>query len=112
MTFTTLLLVFIYFKIARVHKKEETLGVLFKVMHILVAISILFLFSHAFLTYEWYIVVGLSLLFFIVAALAVTVIQLGIFVEGKPLLGMSTVYKYMPMLVGSILFLTIYINVY
>jgi len=106
-TFITLLLVFIYFKIARVHKKEEQLNRFFIVMHTFVALSILFLFLHAFLTYEWYMVVGMSLLFFVVAALGVTVIQLGIFVEGKPLLGIGTVYKYLPILAGSIIILTI-----
>ena len=106
-TFTTLFLVFIYFKIARVHKKEEKLSGRFILMHALVGVSALFLLIDAFSMYEWYTVFVVALLFFIAAALLITVIQLGIFVEGKPLLGMSTVYTYLPLLVGVIVFLTI-----
>lgn len=104
--FTALLLVFVYFKIARVHKKEETMTTAFIVQHIIVLLASLFLFYHAFMTYSWYTVVLLSLLFFIMASLMVTVIQLGIFVEGKPLFGLSRLYKYLPLLTGTIVLFT------
>jgi len=75
--------------------------------HSIVAIVSLFVFYHAFLEYEWYIVLAMSILFFIIAALLITVVQLGIFMDGKPLIGMHRVYKSTPYLVILIVICTL-----
>ncbi|SFV67853.1 hypothetical protein MNB_SV-14-423 [hydrothermal vent metagenome] len=87
-------LIFIYFKIARVHNKEERLTLLWKAQHILVLIVAVFTYIYAFNHMAWYILLLVSFLSFIMASMLITAIQLGIFVNGKPLFGMNKVYKY------------------
>jgi len=91
-------LFFVYLKIARVHKKEEKLNALLIIQHILVLISALSIYFYGFTHLSWYIVLLTSLIFFIVAALIVTVVQLGIFIDGKPQFGISKLYKFIPLL--------------
>jgi len=105
--FTALLLIFIYLKIARVHKKEESMTLLFIIQYMLVLVSMIFIFTTAFTTYSWYTVILVSLLFFIISALFVTLIQLGIFVDGKPLFGLSRLYRYLPVLTRSSMLLSL-----
>ena len=105
--YTTLFLLFIYFKIARVYRKEEKSGLFILSQNILVAGSALFTLYHGLLSFPWYLVTIVSFLFFIIAALMVTAVQLGIFVDGKPQFGISKVYKYLPFLTLVIIFLSI-----
>ena len=99
-------LFFIYLKIARVHKKEEKLNTLNISQHILVAISIIIIYVYGFTHISWYIVLLTSLIFFIIAALIVTVVQLGIFIDGKPQFGISKLYKFLPLLASIIIALS------
>ena len=94
----TLFLLFVYFKLARVHKKEEKFTTIIYAQHMMVAIAAIALFMNGFSHMGWFVLVGVSFLFFIVAALLVTAVQLGIFVDGKPVLGISKLYKMMPVL--------------
>jgi len=89
----TILVIFIYFKIARVHKKEEKLTVFWKVQHLIVFTLCVATYIYAFNHLSWYIVLLVSVFSFILAAMLITAVQLGIFVDGKPLFGMHTVYK-------------------
>jgi len=82
-------LIFIYFKIARVYNKEERLTLLWKAQHILVLIVAVSTYIYAFNHMAWYMILILSFLSFIMAAMLVTAVQLGIFVDGKPLFGMK-----------------------
>ena len=97
---------FLYFKIARVHKKEEKLGVLVGAQHAIVASSALALLAFGFMNLEWYIVLGSAFVFFIVAALMITAVQIGIFFDGKPVFGLSHVYKATPLMSALLLFST------
>jgi hypothetical protein len=108
MYFFALFLVFLYFKIARVHKKEEALSLGVTVQHIIVAICAFVLFGYGFAHYSILEVLLLSFVFFIAAALMVTAVQLGIFVDGKPVLGISKVYKFMPLLTLLIALITLF----
>lgn len=85
-------------KIARVHKKEEKLNALIISQHILVVLSAISIYYYGFTNLSLYLVLLTSLVFFILAALLVTVVQLGIFIDGKPQFGISTIYKYLPVL--------------
>jgi len=104
--FLDLFLLFVYFKIARVHKKEEKLSFSIKLQHILVALSALSLFSYAYSYIAWYLVLIVSFLFFIIAALIVTAVQLGIFVDGKPQFGISKLYQYLPLITITVTLLS------
>ena len=99
-------LFFVYFKIARVHKKEEKLNTLIILQHILVAISTIGIYIYGFTHLSWYLVVIPSFIFYIVAALMITAVQLGIFIDGKPQFGISKLYKYLPLLTLAIIALS------
>ena len=93
MIYIMILLIFIYFKIARVHYKEEKLTLLWKIQHIIVAITAVSTYIYAFTHISWYLILIVSFLSFLASAMLITAIQLGIFVDGKPLFGMDKVYK-------------------
>ncbi len=97
---------FIYLKIARVHKKEEKLKAPVILQHLLVSISAIGIYYYGFTHISWYIVLLSSFVFYIVAALMVTVVQLGIFIDGKPQFGISTIYKFLPVLTSVIIALS------
>ncbi|HFQ62633.1 MAG TPA: hypothetical protein ENK39_10100 [Epsilonproteobacteria bacterium] len=105
LTYIIIQLIFIYFKIARVHKKEEKLNLFWKMQHILVFIVALLTFAYAINHMGLYMLVLVSLFSFIIAGMLITAVQLGIFVDGKPLLGMHIVYKNTIYLVALIYFL-------
>lgn len=107
MTFyLALFLAFLYFKIVRVYRKEEKGSTLINVQNILmVAISLAILF-YAILFVQWYVFVALSFLFATMASLMITAVQIGLFVEGKPMLGLSQIYKYLPYLTLALFVLT------
>jgi len=94
----SLLFLLIYFKIARVHKKEEKLNPLMIMQHILFSLSTVATLAYGALNIEWYIILILSVLFSVIASFLVTAIQLGIFVDGKPIFGLQKLYKFLPLL--------------
>ena len=93
MIYLSILLIFIYFKIARVHYKEEELTPLWIVQHVVVLMVSVLIFVYAFEHMSWYVLAGVSFVSFIAAAMLVTAVQLGIFIDGKPLFGMKVVYQ-------------------
>ena len=93
-TFIILLFIFLYFKIARVYSKQESKSNIIYIQHGVVALCAFLVFSYAFSNFSWYVVLFMSLVSFIVAGLAITAVQIGIFVDGKPLFGVSSIFKY------------------
>jgi len=104
--YSTLFLLLLYFKIARIHKKEEKSTLVMNLQHILVLLSAFSLFAYGFTHHSWYLVLVISFLFFIISTLLVTVIQLGIFIDGKPQFGISKMYLFLPILTFSIMALS------
>ncbi len=105
MLYIMILLIFIYFKIARVHAKEEKGDLFWKLQHVLVSIVALLTFVCALNHIAWYMLILVSLLSFMMAGVLITAVQLGIFVDGKPLFGMHKVYKntiYLTLLLCSL----------
>ncbi|WP_304546052.1 hypothetical protein [Sulfurimonas microaerophilic] len=98
MVYITLFLLFVYLKIARVHTKQEKVTTLFVAQHTLIALSAIATLYYGFLTEPWYLIVPAMWLFFIVAALLVTAIMIGIFIDGISLLGLSSIYRFLPIL--------------
>jgi len=107
MFYLTLFLLFIYFKLARVHQKEERVDWLVIILHLFVGFSAVVLYRYGIEHHAFWSLLLVSFLFFIAAALAITAVQVGIFVEGKPLLGMGLLFKWMPPLGGIIIGLTL-----
>ena len=103
--FITIFLIFLYFKIARVHKKEEKLDTKFLIQHIVVAIGAFVFYGYVFSNGHYVSAVIESFLSFILAAMAITAVQVGIFVDGKPFIGLSKIYKYSFLLVALIVLL-------
>jgi len=91
-------LFFLYFKIARVYKKEEKSNKWMLLQNIVVSLSALSLLLYGFIFIKWYLLLLTSFVFFIMAALMITAIQLGVFIDGKPQLGLSKIYKFLPAL--------------
>ncbi|WP_428738053.1 hypothetical protein [Sulfurimonas sp.] len=102
MVYIQLFLLFFYFKVARVHTKQEKVSKLFLVQHVVVALSAISTIFYGFSTQPWYVFLLAMWIFFIVAALIVTAVMIGIFVNGKSLIGLSTIYKYLPVLTSLI----------
>jgi len=103
----TLFLIFFYFKVARVHKKEERVDNKTYLSYFIVAISAIALYNWGINHYNFLVIVIFSFIFFIIAALMVTAVQLGIFIDGKPLIGISKLYKSMPYLTAIIAIFTL-----
>ncbi|WP_457744421.1 hypothetical protein [Sulfurimonas sp.] len=93
--YISLFLAFLYFKIARVYKKEEKPNTNILIQNIIVAVAIVALLAYGLINNTWYIVLIVSFLYFIVAALMVSTVQLGIFIDGKPFIKLSHLYKFM-----------------
>jgi len=100
--YLSLFLLFLYFKIARVHKKEEKFTTITLLQHIAVALSASIIYTYGFMHYSPIMLLTISFLFFIISALIITTIQLGIFIDGKPILGINKVFKFMPLLTITI----------
>ncbi|HZF70482.1 hypothetical protein [Sulfuricurvum sp.] len=99
MFYLALFLALLYFKIARVHKKEERPRVSSAlIQHLFVGIAIVSLLLYGFAYENLYLFMPLLFVFATVASLMVTAVQLGIFVDGKPLFGLTHIYRYLPAL--------------
>jgi len=96
--YLALFFAFLYFKIARVHRKEEKTSPILLAQHWLVGLAILAILRYGGLYVSWYVFMPLLFLFATMVSLMVTAIQLGIFVDGKPLFGLTQTYKYFPFL--------------
>ena len=103
MYFVMLYMLFFYFKLARVNKKEEVLTPLTGVSHLAALVAAFLLYRYGFAHYSATVIGVTSLLFFIAAALNITAVQLGIFKDGKPLLGITRLYQFMPVISGLLL---------
>jgi hypothetical protein len=105
--YVALFLAFLYFKIARVHHKEEKSSRPIVVQHLFVGVAIMAILYYGFVYVSGYVFVPLIFVFATMASLMVTGIQLGIFVNGKPLFGLHQVYRYVPVLGFSVILLSV-----
>jgi len=103
MYFVMLYLLFFYFKLARVNKKEERMTPVVGASHVAVLVAAVLLYRYGFTHYSATVMGVTSLLFFILAALNITAVQLGIFKDGKPMLGITRLYGLIPVIAGVLL---------
>jgi len=106
--YITLFLLFLYFKIARVHYRNEKLTSTFIIQHTAVIFSAMSVFLYGFTHHNPYAVGIVSFLYFMIAALMITALQVGIFKDGVPLLGLSRVYKNLPYLTTLIVVFSVF----
>ncbi len=104
-----LLLSFLYFKIARVYKKEEKPNISMLIQNVIVLAAVIALFAYGFIYKTWYIVVIVAYLFFILSSLIVSAVQLGIFIDGKPFVKLSNLYMSLAFLGMFIAFIDLYL---
>lgn len=107
--YSSFFLAFLYFKIARIYKKEEKSNTNFLIQNTLVAIAIGTLLLYGFRHENWYIFLPTGYLFLIIASLMVSAVQLGIFIDGKPFIKISHLYKMTPLFGMLISFSDIYL---
>jgi len=105
----SLFLSFLYFKVARVYKKEEKSNTNFWVQNAVVALAVTALLAYGFIYKSWYMVLLVGYLFFIMASLMVSAVQLGVFIDGKPFIKISHLYKSMALLGMLISFSDLYL---
>ena len=104
--YSTFFLAFLYFKIARVHKKEERLTSLMRIQHLFVGGAIISLLAYGVLYQDLYPFILSAFIFATMASMMITAVQVGIFVDGKPLFGLTQIYRYFIYLAMVILVLT------
>jgi len=104
-----LLLAFLYFKIARVYKKEEKSNINMLVQNIIVAVAAVALVAYGFVHGTWYMVILVGFIFFILSSLIVSAVQLGIFIDGKPFIKLSHLYKSLAFIGMFIAFIDVYL---
>jgi len=102
----TLFLSFVYFKIFRVRRKLEVPTTFENIESLVTLTAIFTLLVFGFMNMTWYILLIVSFVFFLMAAVMVTAVQLGMFVDGKPILVISQVFKLMLPLAVVIIALT------
>lgn len=107
--YTTLFLAFLYFKIARVYNKEEAKNKNMLIQNIIVAVAVIALFAYGFTHEVWYEVLLVSYIYFIAAALVVAAVQLGVFIDGKPFVKISHLYKSLALIGMLISFADVYL---
>jgi len=107
MFYITLFFSFLYFKIYRVRMQQEKVKPLVKVVGLFTNILSIILIIIGLFTQPWYGVLLASMLFFIMAALMIAAVQLGVFVDGKPVLVLGHIYKLTPVITLLILLGTV-----
>jgi len=102
-------LFFIELKIIRVFRKEEGFIPSIVLQLILILLSAVSFYKYAYLNYSLWSIILSSIIFFIIAEFAVVAVQLGFFKNGKPVFGLTKLYKYIPVFTVVILLLTLII---
>ena len=111
--YPTLFLGLLYFKIFRVRRQQEKIALWHNVKGVLTLLATLALIVFGFMTQSWYAVLIAIILSAVIASLMITTVQLGIFIDGKPLFKISAIYRLMPLLAlltisGSLVTITTY----
>ena len=107
--YLALFFAFLYFKIARVYKKEEQSNLNMLIQNVIVLAAVIALFVYGFMHETWYVVLIVAYLFFIMASLLVSAVQLGVFIDGKPFVKISHLYKSLAFLGMFIAFIDVYL---
>jgi len=107
--YIALFFAFLYFKIARVYRKEEKAQLHMHLQNAIVFVCVVALLLYGFMHQKWYMILIIGYIFFIMASLLVSAVQLGIFIDGKPLIKVSHLYKSSAFLGMFIAFIDLYL---
>jgi len=107
--YLALFFAFLYFKIARVYKKEEKENLNMLIQNVLVLAAVIALLAYGFMFKTWYVVVLVAYLFYILAALIVSAVQVGVFIDGKPFIKLSHLYQSLAFMGMFISFVDVYL---
>lgn len=95
MFYSALFFAFLYFKIVRVQKKEERVSSSALPQHFLMGAAIVSLLAYGFMYENLYLFIPMLFVFATMASLMITAVQIGIFVDGKPLFGLKHIYRHL-----------------
>jgi hypothetical protein len=101
--FITNLLFFIELKIIRVFKKEEGFIPSIVLQLVMILFSATIMYKYAYSNYSLIAIILSTIVFFIIAEFAVVAVQLGFFKDGKPIFGLTKLYKFIPLFTLSII---------
>jgi len=96
--YATLFLALFYFKVFRVRRKQEQRSFLTQVEDAVSNSALFALVIFGFLSEPWYMMLFALVIMSVIASLIVTAVQLGFFIDGKPVFGISKLYALMPLL--------------
>ena len=88
----------LYFKLFRVRRQQERLTLLNRVEGTVTLLFLFVLIIFGFITEPWYIMLLGIIISAVIVSLIITTVQLGIFIDGKPLFKLSALYRFMPVL--------------
>jgi len=103
-----LFLIFFYLKISKVQKNEEKISRFIKIRNLIILIASVLLFISFYKNIALSSIIIFSLLFFILNEILITVIKLGIFIDGKPVLTISKLYSTLNIISLVIILLTVF----
>jgi len=96
--YLTLFTGLLYFKLFRVRRQQERLS-LWNIFEGTVTLTLLaVVVISGFMTAPWYDVLLGVVISAVIVSLMITTVQLGIFIDGKPLFKLSALYRVMPLL--------------
>ncbi len=96
--YVTLFVAILYFKIFRVRRQQEKLGLWSMIEGTVTIFILLALVIFGFMVQSWYEVLIAIVISAVMASLMITTVQLGIFIDGKPLFKLSAIYRLMPLM--------------
>jgi len=100
--FITSFLFFIELKIIRVFKKEEGFIPSIVLQLIMILLSAVVFYKYAYVNVSLLSIIASSIVFFIIAEFIVVAVQLGFFKDGKPVFGLTKLYKFIPLFTVTI----------
>jgi len=95
MFYLTMFLGFFYLKVFRVRRLHEGPSIPTYTAGFFAISSLLVLIVFGLINMTWYIVLIFAFAFFIISALMISAVQLGMFKDGKPILVMAQIYNLM-----------------
>lgn len=96
--YLTLFIGLLYFKLFRVRRQQEQLS-LWNMLEGTVTLLLLFgVIVFGFMIENWYSMLAGVVVSAVIVSLMITTVQLGIFIDGKPLFKLSALYRLMPLL--------------
>ena len=96
--YLTLFIGLLYFKLFRVRRQQEQLSLWNKLEGTVTLLLLFGVIVFGFMIENWYSMLAGVVVSAVIVSLMITTVQLGIFIDGKPLFKLSALYRLMPLL--------------